>query len=154
VLKGHHEAGAFVDEVFVPGKYVDYLPLLKNAFREKKYILREFSYDLSGKKGGVDAQVEAAASELKQVRAATLRWCKANFGEVFSGWVHLKVIRAFVESVLRYGLPVDFLSCFVVPEIKDEKQMRKAITNSVLALCPQLRLKVSLSAEDVVLFSI
>jgi V-type H+-transporting ATPase subunit C len=140
--------------VFVPGKYVDYLPLLKNAFREKKYILREFSYDLSGKKGGVDAQVEAAASELKQVRAATLRWCKANFGEVFSGWVHLKVIRAFVESVLRYGLPVDFLSCFVVPEIKDEKQMRKAITNSVLALCPQLRLKVSLSAEDVVLFLI
>ncbi len=37
-----------------------------------------------------------------------IRWCKVNFGEVFQSWIHLKAIRAFVESVLRYGLPTNF----------------------------------------------
>merc|ERR1712161_75144 len=31
-------------------------------------------------------------------------------GEVFVAWMHIKVIRVFAESVLRYGLPVDFTS--------------------------------------------
>jgi V-type H+-transporting ATPase subunit C len=35
------------------------------------------------------------------------RWCTVHFGECFKAWVHLKVIRVFVESVLRYGLPVN-----------------------------------------------
>ena len=26
-----------------------------------------------------------------QLRSNTLRWCKANFGEIFSAWIHLKV---------------------------------------------------------------
>merc|ERR1712238_336266 len=30
--------------------------------------------------------------------------------EVFVAWMHIKVIRVFAESVLRYGLPVDFTS--------------------------------------------
>ena len=37
-------------------------------------------------------------------KAGLQRWCKTHFGEAFCAWVHLKVIRAFVESVLRYGL--------------------------------------------------
>lgn len=37
-------------------------------------------------------------------------WCKVNFGEAFANWTHLKCIRLFVESVLRYGLPVNFLA--------------------------------------------
>ena len=28
-----------------------------------------------------------------QLRSNTLRWCKANFGEIFSAWIHLKVRR-------------------------------------------------------------
>ena len=30
-----------------------------------------------------------------------MRWLKINFGEVFSAWMHVKVLRVFVESVLR-----------------------------------------------------
>jgi hypothetical protein len=38
---------------------------------------------------------------------------KANFGEVFSAWMHLKMLRLHVESILRYGLPPTFLSCIL-----------------------------------------
>lgn len=42
------------------------------------------------------------------IQTALVRLCKANFGEVFAAWMHVKALRVFVESVLRYGLPPDF----------------------------------------------
>ena len=65
ILKGHYVAGRVVDGSFVPGSFVGYLPAVKTAFREKKYLVREFSYDHS-KSGGVDAEIEEAKKELKQ----------------------------------------------------------------------------------------
>lgn len=32
--------------------------------------------------------------------------------------MHLKILRAFVESVLRYGLPANFFSYVVKPSVK------------------------------------
>lgn len=37
-----------------------------------------------------------------------LRLSRTNFSEAFQLLVHLKVIRLFVESVLRYGLPATY----------------------------------------------
>jgi hypothetical protein len=31
-----------------------------------------------------------------------IRYCRTNFAEAFVAWIHLKAIRVFVESVLRY----------------------------------------------------
>ena len=31
-----------------------------------------------------------------------MNWLKVNFSQVFSAWVHLKALRVFTESVLRY----------------------------------------------------
>jgi V-type H+-transporting ATPase subunit C len=37
-----------------------------------------------------------------------LRLSRTNFSEAYQLLVHLKVVRLFVESVLRYGLPADY----------------------------------------------
>jgi V-type H+-transporting ATPase subunit C len=42
-----------------------------------------------------------------------LRLCKANFSETYASWMHLKVLRMFIESILRYGLPPDFQTILV-----------------------------------------
>ena len=47
VLRGQYEAGKFEGDTFVPGNSVDYIEPLKHAFREKRFVLREFSYDAS-----------------------------------------------------------------------------------------------------------
>ena len=70
-----------MDGVFQNGVFVDYLDPLKSAFRDKKYIVREFSYNPTDK-GGVDAIVDNAEKELDRLRNQCLRWCKAHFGEV------------------------------------------------------------------------
>jgi V-type H+-transporting ATPase subunit C len=83
------------------------------------------------KAGGVDGQIDQAKWEVQQTLTTIVRWCRAHFGEVFSGWVHLKVVKGFVESVLRYGLPVDFLAMFVEPNMKREKQQLDALKAGV-----------------------
>lgn len=36
-----------------------------------------------------------------------MRWLKVNFSECFCAWVHIKALRVFVESVLRY-VPINY----------------------------------------------
>jgi V-type H+-transporting ATPase subunit C len=44
-----------------------------------------------------------------------LRLCKTNFSEAFAAWVHIKALRIFVESILRYGLPPNFQAAVLKP---------------------------------------
>ncbi len=126
---------------------MDYVEPLKVAFREKRFTARDIVYDAS-KAGGVDAAIQQGEAEMTQVRTAAVRWCRAHFGEVYSGWMHLKVIQAFVESVLRYGLPVDFVTFLVEPNMKVEKEVRLRLTNAVLQMRPEMRIKALQLGED------
>jgi V-type H+-transporting ATPase subunit C len=53
--------------------------------------------------------------------------CQIAFSDCFSAWVHVKAIRLFVESVLRYGLPVDFQAFLLQVTKGKESQLRKAL---------------------------
>ncbi len=132
---------------FLVGNFVDYVEPLKQAFREKRFIVRDIVFDAT-KAGGVDGVIQQAEHEMNQVRNAALRWCRAHFGEVYGGWMHLKLVQAFVESVLRYGLPVDFVTFLVVPNPKVEKEVRTRLTNVVLQLRPELQMKKLLLSDE------
>lgn len=141
VLKGHTESGYFAEDgTFVTGKSVDYIEPLRHAFREKRMTLRDFSYD-SSKAGGLEGLITAAEDQLRRCHDDILQWCRANFGEVFAGWIHLKIIRAFVESVLRYSLPVNILALFVEPNMKREKDVRAKLSRGIGAKYPELAVK-------------
>eukprot|EP00574_Skeletonema_japonicum_P005873 CAMPEP_0201714072 /NCGR_PEP_ID=MMETSP0593-20130828/682_1 /ASSEMBLY_ACC=CAM_ASM_000672 /TAXON_ID=267983 /ORGANISM="Skeletonema japonicum, Strain CCMP2506" /LENGTH=423 /DNA_ID=CAMNT_0048203303 /DNA_START=100 /DNA_END=1371 /DNA_ORIENTATION=+ len=108
VLKGMYEAGYYEGEEFVPGTKIDLLEAFAKILREKRYAVREnFTYDPS-QQGKSAMMMEQLQVEVDNMRSGLTRWCKTHFGEAFVAWMHIKVIRVFVESVLRYGLPVDF----------------------------------------------
>ena len=46
-------------------------------------------------------------------QANLINWCKSSYSELFVSWVHIKAVRVFVESVLRFGLPVNFTAAFI-----------------------------------------
>ena len=123
--------------LFNTGNAIDFIEPLKSTYREKRYVIREFSYD-STKSGGVDGLILSAEAEVKQVHQTIIRWCQAHYGEVYSGHIHLRVIRGFIESVLRYGLPLDFLPIFIEPNMKREKQLKLALANTISRLRPEL----------------
>nr|CAD7402300.1 unnamed protein product [Timema poppensis] len=56
-----------------------------------------------------------------------VRWLKVNFSESFCAWVHVKALRVFVESVLRYGLPVNFQAMLLHPSKKNTKRLRDVL---------------------------
>ncbi|XP_032722735.1 V-type proton ATPase subunit C 2 isoform X1 [Lontra canadensis] len=60
-----------------------------------------------------------------------LRWLKVNFSEAFIAWIHIKALRVFVESVLRYGLPVNFQAVLLQPHKKSSTRRLREVLNSV-----------------------
>jgi len=96
----------------------------KNKARETKFIARDFSY--AEKKSGSDDK-KKLEQDRDKLRKGLIRWAKTNFSEAFIAWVHLKAIRAFVESVLRYGLPTNFQAVLLLSKPAKASKLRKAL---------------------------
>jgi V-type H+-transporting ATPase subunit C len=96
----------------------------KSQARERKFIVRDFKFD-PNRTGKADKKKMDAEKE--KLRKALIRWCKTNFSESFIAWIHLKAIRVFVESVLRYGLPTNFQAMLLVPNKNKDSKLRKAL---------------------------
>ena len=109
ILKGEYKAGFYEGNDFNAGTFKEFEPELAKACREKRFVLREFSWDPSQAAKSQMAR-EQLQVEVDGMKSALMRWCKTHFGDAFVAWMHIKAIRVFVESVLRYGLPVDFTS--------------------------------------------
>ena len=68
-------------------------------------------------------QAEHNDLEAKRVekKEALLHSVKVQFSEAYTSWVHLKAVRAFVEAILRYGLPAKYVSILFCCESKNSK---------------------------------
>jgi hypothetical protein len=109
VLKGQYTPGRLEkDGTFEQGAMHDYIEDFKLRAREKRFVVRDFSFDASSHASNEEAIAELEV-EVDRLWSGLVRWCKAHFGETFIAWMHVKMIRVFVESVLRYGLPVNFV---------------------------------------------
>ena len=107
ILKGQYQAGYYENNEFQPGVYVDFEDEFNKACKEKRFTVREFTWDPQ-QASKASMKLEQLKVEVDGMKSALLRWCKNHYGDAFVAWMHIKVIRVFVESVLRYGLPVDF----------------------------------------------
>ncbi len=76
--------------------------------REKKWVPRDFKYKEGGKEEE-EKEVDRVAAEERKVWGETLRLGRTGWSEAVMTWVHVIVLRVFVETVLRYGLPLDFV---------------------------------------------
>ncbi|KAI7901971.1 uncharacterized protein BX663DRAFT_513097 [Cokeromyces recurvatus] len=94
--------------------------------REERFIPRDFTYDEDALQTQQRELEEASATEREQ-HAELLRLAKINFSEAFAAWLHLKALRVFVESVLRYGLPPDFCSVTIQSKSKFEKKVDETL---------------------------
>lgn len=95
--------------------------------RENKFIVRDFQYN--------DGEVEASKNEMARLTSEKdkqfgplVRWLKLNFAEAFVAWVHVKALRIYVESVMRYGLPVNFQAMVLAPAKKQYKKLRDLLS--------------------------
>ncbi|XP_075001157.1 V-type proton ATPase subunit C 2 [Calonectris borealis] len=98
----------------------------KAKARENRFMVREFYFDEKELKYEKE-ELMKLASDKKQQYGPLLRWLKVNFSEAFVAWIHVKALRVFVESVLRYGLPVNFQAMLLQPNRKSVKRLRDVL---------------------------
>lgn len=98
----------------------------RNRCRENRFMVRDFTYN---EKDIADGKMEISKLEddKKKQYGPLVKWLKVNFGEAFSAWIHVKALRIFVESVLRYGLPVNFLAVLIQPHKKTTRKLREVM---------------------------
>jgi len=100
----------------------------KQKARENKFLVRDFTYDEEQLKSGKNELTKLHTDKKKQF-GPLVRWLKVNFGESFTAWIHVKALRVFVESVLRFGLPVNFQGMVVLPQRKQIKKLRETLND-------------------------
>ncbi|KAF0682856.1 Aste57867_25043 [Aphanomyces stellatus] len=127
ILKGQYQSGAYDSEGnFEAGTLLDYVEKFKLAAREKRFTARDFTFDPTSHATN-ETMIAELEVEVNRLYTGLLRWCKAHFGETFIAWMHVKAIRVFVESVLRYGLPVNFVALLYKPKSGKEKRLREVL---------------------------
>uniref|UniRef100_A0A1A9VU46 V-type proton ATPase subunit C n=1 Tax=Glossina austeni TaxID=7395 RepID=A0A1A9VU46_GLOAU len=94
--------------------------------REKKFIVRDFVYNEEVLAAGKHEITKLITDKKKQF-GPLVRWLKVNFSEAFCALIHVKALRVFVESVLRYGLPVNFQAILIQPHKKSIKRLRECL---------------------------
>ena len=76
--------------------------------REYKWTPRDFKYKEGGKEEE-RKEIEKVQKEEKKLWGETLRLGRTYWGEAVMTFVHVLALRVFVETVLRYGLPLQFV---------------------------------------------
>ncbi|EIW86516.1 ATPase V1 complex subunit C [Coniophora puteana RWD-64-598 SS2] len=104
--------------------------------RENKFIVRDFVFSEDEIVKQKEELAMADTTE-KELWTELLRLSRTNFSESFQLLVHLKVVRLFVESVLRYGLPSNYVGLAIKPEPKTTKKALALLTDHFGYLSPR-----------------
>jgi len=120
----------------------------KKACRERKFQVRDFTFD-ENKINQEQKDLAAISAEEKDQWQTSLRLCKANFGEIFSCWMHIKALRVYVESILRYGLPPNFQPMIIKPKGKNDRKVREILAQHYAKLGEKNEEKKSKKSEPI-----
>ncbi|KAM6912844.1 V-type proton ATPase subunit C 1-B-like [Xenentodon cancila] len=101
--------------------------------QESKFVIREYSFDQEEKK---QQEIMQLTIHKKEQHGIFVRWLKVNFNQVFIAWIHLKALRVFVESVLRYGLPVNYQAFLLQIDRKHSNKLREELSSLFVHLDP------------------
>ncbi|KAL8851267.1 MAG: hypothetical protein Q9221_003797 [Calogaya cf. arnoldii] len=97
--------------------------------RESKWTPRDFKYKEGGKEEE-SKELERVGKEEKKIWGEALRLGRTAWGESVMAWVHVLALRVFVETVLRYGLPLNYVCGIVRTTPKLAKKARFLLDKS------------------------
>lgn len=76
--------------------------------REHRWTPREMKFTDGGRQAE-EEELKKLEKEEKKVWSEAIRLGRTGYSDAVMGWVHVLTLRVFVETVLRYGLPLDFI---------------------------------------------
>ncbi|KAK5403911.1 Vacuolar ATP synthase subunit C [Exophiala xenobiotica] len=101
-------------------------PDFLHKVRERKWVPRDYKFKEGGKEEE-QKEVRRVEAEEKRVWGEALRLGRTGWSEGVMCLVHVVVLRVFVETVLRYGLPLDYVAVLIKTDSKREKKARQGL---------------------------
>ncbi|KAL0939422.1 V-ATPase subunit C [Colletotrichum truncatum] len=97
--------------------------------REQKWTPRQYKY-VEGGREEEQRELDRVAREEKKTWGEALRIGRTGWSESVMIWLHVLALRVFVEAVLRYGLPLDYVSVLVKTNSKLAKKVKTALDSN------------------------
>ncbi|KAI9891398.1 MAG: hypothetical protein M1814_002717 [Vezdaea aestivalis] len=98
----------------------------RHKCRENKWIPRDFKYVEGGKEDELK-EVERVSKDEEKLWREARRLGSTSWGESVMIWVHVLTLKVFVETVLRYGLPLDFVCGMIKTSAKASKKIKTSL---------------------------
>lgn len=80
--------------------------------RESRWTPREWKFHEGGKEAE-EEELRKLEKEERKVWGEALRLGRTGYSDAVMAWMHVLALRVFVETVLRYGLPLNFVAGIV-----------------------------------------
>lgn len=77
--------------------------------RENRWTPREWKFNEGGKEAE-DEELRKLEKEERRLWGESLRLGRTGYSDAVMAWMHVLALRVYVETVLRYGLPLNFVS--------------------------------------------
>jgi len=100
----------------------------KKQCRDKRYVVRDFEYSEEAYKR-LKVQREQLEDAVKRQHELVRGLYQAAWSDAMVAWMHIKAMRIFVESVLRFGMPPCFASFILTPKSGATTATRKALAD-------------------------
>eukprot|EP00406_Dinophysis_acuminata_P056095 CAMPEP_0179303166 /NCGR_PEP_ID=MMETSP0797-20121207/48439_1 /TAXON_ID=47934 /ORGANISM="Dinophysis acuminata, Strain DAEP01" /LENGTH=404 /DNA_ID=CAMNT_0021012717 /DNA_START=61 /DNA_END=1275 /DNA_ORIENTATION=- len=108
----------------------------KRACREKRFLARDFEYSQAAYEKLMSQRAEADETEMKS-KSIAMALFQAAWSDAMVAWIHIKAMRCFIESVLRFGLPPYFASFVVLPNATGAAAAKKSLNDILGKNAPQ-----------------
>lgn len=98
--------------LFAVAVFKKYATEFLHKSREKRWTPRDYKFR-EGDKEEEAREVDRLSQDERKLWGEALRLGRTGYSESVMIWVHVLALRVFVETVLRYGLPLDFICALV-----------------------------------------
>ncbi|RPB27740.1 vacuolar H+-ATPase V1 sector, subunit C [Terfezia boudieri ATCC MYA-4762] len=103
------------------------IPEFVQKARANKFVPREFTWTDNGSEKAKQ-EIDSARILERKILNETLRLAMTAWSDEFMAWIHIKALRVYVESVLRYGLPLEYTSAIIrAPNAKAAQKAKKQL---------------------------
>jgi V-type H+-transporting ATPase subunit C len=94
--------------------------------REQKWTPRPYKH-VEGGREEEQREFERVQKEERKVWGEALRLSRTGWSESVMIWAHVLALRVFVESVLRYGLPLEYVPALIATPTKGAKKIKDSL---------------------------
>ncbi|CAF93890.1 unnamed protein product, partial [Tetraodon nigroviridis] len=98
----------------------------KDLFDPDRFFVREYCLEVEEKVQKEKKQLIVQQTDHYKV---FVHWLKVHFSQLSVAWIHLKALRVFVESALRYGLPVRYQALLLQADRKQSKRLEDELAS-------------------------